>query len=207
MEAVAPSTVLSTAAVTTTSTTSASPLTVFSTAGNMPIVASSTNGTGGDDTAEGGVIRAPRVRARRELPQFSDELTMQEVAALVVPALDKLFPVATAATADRPEIRIISEPGRYFVEGASELYLQLFESAELPAGQQQFPPPKPITDDASSPIHPIEREVNGGKDEELITLWFVNEGTLGCFKDIVLSDVKFEPELAVGYCPAGEGNM
>jgi hypothetical protein len=30
---------------------------------------------------------------------------------------------------------------------------------------------------------------------EKVTFWFVNEGTLGCFKDIVLSSVKFEPVL------------
>ena len=35
----------------------------------------------------------------------------------------------------------------------------------------------------------------GGNTPEQVTLWFVNEGTLGCFKDIVLSDVKFEPVL------------
>ena len=110
---------------------------------------------------------------RRNLLRHKDELTMLEVAHLVVPEIDLLFP---------SHISVISEPGRYFVEGAVELYLKVFEIAKLETG---------------SVVPGVVSELNN-KDtnsSEQIMLCFVNEGPMGCFKDLVLSDVKFEPNL------------
>ena len=47
-----------------------------------------------------------------------------------------------------------------------------------------------------------DSDIEGITEGQKIVLWFVNEGTLGCFKDIVLSNVAFEPVL-VDRIPCG----
>lgn len=114
------------------------------------------------------------VTLRRNMAKFKDELHLIQVADAVNPALAELFPI------DGPPVAVISEPGRYFVEGSSELFLKVFEKSDIALGDSV---PEGAADDTALTA------------TEPTTLWFVNEGTLGCFKDIVLSDVKFEPEL------------
>ena len=56
------------------------------------------------------------------------------------------------------------------LEGCASLFLQLYDVREM--------------------------ELDNDEDEEeSVLLWLVNEGVLGCFKDIVLNDEKFEPLL------------
>lgn len=125
---------------------------------------------------------------RKDMSKFKGELHLVEVARQVKPALDELFPV------DGPPVSVISEPGRYFVEGSTELFLNVFESKDLPLGQKVLSSAFVSASEASDGSTTETSEV---ENNEAVTLWFVNEGTLGCFKDIVLSDVKFEPELVL----------
>lgn len=55
------------------------------------------------------------------------------------------------------------------MEGCVSLFLQLYDAREMDLEEEE--------------------------DEETVLLWLVNEGVLGCFKDIVLNDEKFEPHL------------
>lgn len=114
---------------------------------------------------------------------------------------------------------------RYFVEGCMELYLSAFDcvavtepedlAAHYPALllQQQQMPGSSNSGGSSGTSSVVATTTTTGtgraegqeqgephQQQELqlqedVMLWFVNEGTLGCFKDIVLSAVKFEPVL------------
>lgn len=102
-------------------------------------------------------------------------LTLEDIAERINPLIDRLFP---------PHIQIISEPGRYFVEGSTNLYLQLYKSR-----------PIKLMKDISSQLEDVPSRKHNSEDVQNATCWFVCEGVLGCFKDAVLSEVLFQPRL------------
>eukprot|EP00742_Colponemidia_sp_Colp-10_P000108 GILJ01000120.1.p1 GENE.GILJ01000120.1~~GILJ01000120.1.p1 ORF type:complete len:483 (+),score=53.04 GILJ01000120.1:212-1450(+) len=96
-----------------------------------------------------------------------DKISIEAIARGISPVLDCLFPA--------DEVRVIAEPGRYFVETCTSLCVNVFGKQKREA--------KDV------------KELNTSEKEEAVFEYFVNEGVYGMFKDHLLLDVYFEPNL------------
>jgi len=100
---------------------------------------------------------------KQENEEENHEESAKNIAALVTPLVDELFPVNETA------IQIISEPGRYFVEAAFAYCARIYSAKEEEVGSG--------TSSTSTSVRH----------------YFIAQGVHGLFKDILLCDESFIP--------------
>ncbi len=81
---------------------------------------------------------------------------------------------------------------RYFVEGSTILYLQIYNSKNLIMKKNDN---NNSNNDIPCATSTMQDDGSVQQEYEEVTMWYVNEGVHGCFKDAVLSDVLFQPQI------------
>ncbi|KAI9470027.1 MAG: ornithine decarboxylase [Benjaminiella poitrasii] len=105
-----------------------------------------------------------------------DGITFEKVAAILGPIVDRLFP---------PEIRVIAEPGRYYVASAFTICTNIISR------RTTLPPPSAAVDEEEVPEDQKEEEHN----QEF--MYYVNDGVYGSFNCIIFDHQVVHPKVLV----------
>lgn len=102
--------------------------------------------------------------------QWSDKITFKEICDELTPALDRYFPEGSG-------VRVIAEPGRYFVASAFTLAVNIIAKRAVPRDN-----PGGYADGIS-------------RDEEPHYMYYVNDGVYGSFNCLLFDHAEIEPNL------------
>ena len=116
----------------------------------------------------------------------SDGISIFEIADALNPVLDELFPVGCG-------VNIISEPGRYFVAGCQDLAVRIMRVRYVDSEDEEE------TEEALEAVSPTSESDTGAKpsevDPQVSVVYYISEGVFGAFKDSVLLQVSFIPQV------------
>jgi len=118
--------------------------------------------------------------------QKSAPITFAEIASVLNKALDEYFPAGSG-------VRIIAEPGRYFVASAFTLAVNIIAKRTVA---------RDIADTDGAPGPDGHHQQNLSQNDEPSHMYYVNDGVYGSFNSLMYDHAHVEVEVPTAY-PAG----